>query len=213
MRRFVNDEVLQSTWSLSRAQAVDAAYHPLPPPAAITPRMICAAPANMTANNGVVADTCSGDSGGDLRRSIDAMTACGILNDMRAGCSRHDWQTHTAESWAWPELPWPSGVQPVRAHCSRESWCLARPVSSTCRQMSVAAGPLLLPGTGAATDVVYGFTSWGLIRPGAAGECGAAGDLDFFVNVAALAEFIQPFRMLPAPTGAVVMGRRMLRAA
>ena len=78
--------------------------------------------------------------------------------------------------------------------------------------MIASAGPLLLPGTSAATDVVYGFTSWGLLSPGATGECGAPGDLDFFVNVAALADFIQPFLLQTAPTGATA-GRRMLRTA
>ena len=78
--------------------------------------------------------------------------------------------------------------------------------------MVIPAGPLLLPGTAAATDVVYGFTSWGLISPDATGECGAAGDLDFFVNIAALADLIQPFLSPPAPGGSMA-GRRMLRRA
>jgi hypothetical protein len=60
--------------------------------------------------------------------------------------------------------------------------------------------------------VVYGYTSWGLISPNATGECGAVGDLDFFVNVAALADFIQPFLTAP-PSAASTAGRRMLRAS
>ena len=75
------------------------------------------------------------------------------------------------------------------------------------------AGPLLLPGATTATDVVYGYTSWGLISPHATGECGAVGDLDFFVNVAALADFIRPFLTVTAPASATsATGRRMLRA-
>ena len=79
----------------------------------------------------------------------------------------------------------------------------------TLESLIASAGPLLLPGTSAATDLVYGFMSWGLISPDATGECGAAGDLDFFVNVAALAEFIKPFRQQNGPTA----GRRMLGTA
>ncbi len=78
--------------------------------------------------------------------------------------------------------------------------------------MIASAGPLLLPGTSAATDTVYGFTSWGLLSPDATGVCGAAGDLDFFVNVAALVDFTQPFLVQLQPGGAAI-GRRMLTTA
>ena len=57
---------------------------------------------------------------------------------------------------------------------------------------------------------MYGFTSWGLISPNATGECGSAADLDFFVNVAALVDFINPFIALQTLVAASA-GRRLLR--
>jgi len=77
-----------------RAQATDAAYNPFPPRAAITPRMICAVSANATARDGVVTDTCSGDSGGESRERCEACDrSAGIgMTSICNVCRRCDWQ-------------------------------------------------------------------------------------------------------------------------
>ena len=64
------------------------------------------------------------------------------------------------------------------------------------------AGTLLLAGSDAASDTMYGFTSWGLsTNPSLI--CGSPGDINFFTNVEAFATFLAPYLARPvvaAPT-------------
>lgn len=67
------------------------------------------------------------------------------------------------------------------------------------------AGPLLLPGLMPDLDIVYGYTSWGVLTPESPVDCGAPGDLSFFVNVAALSDFLAPYLAPPTAPAAAAL--------